>query len=190
MNTNIRRYLNLPEDNAALYLYIILPETALANQGVLDWIQANEPRGCQSYQYGDSIILQINNLGRKILTNDILDAAIDDHGATLKGLPCVAVEVDTVTLDAYVPVGYSPNGQIYDEDGEVLRQKTVDELMICIRGTEGKSIIKCVERVNGKNGNPDGIQMDQLLRFRTQFAAYYVYSDEQLAAWKVANVVE
>ncbi len=195
-----RLYLGIQEDNPADYLYIVLPEDALANQGVLDWIQANTPRGCVVYQHNGSVILQINNLGRKILTNAILDASIDTHGAELRGKPCIAVAVNTAILDADVPVGYSPNGQIYDEEGTVLRQKTVRELMLCIEGINGQSLILGVETGvdyplpdgkgtanSGENGDPRGIQMDQILRFRTQFPGYYVFSEEQLALWKAAN---
>ncbi len=188
IDPRIRRYLGIPEDNPSQYLFIILPEVALSNAGVKDWIQDNFARGCVVLHHLGTVILQVNNLGRKILTNAILDAAIDNHGAVLKGKPCIAVEVNTAILSADVPVGYSPNGQIYDGDGEVIRQKTVEELMLCIRGDIGKSLILCVEMdsPNG-NGNPEGLQMDQVLRFRGQFPGYYVFSAEQLAMWKAVN---
>ena len=199
IDPRIRKYLAIPEDNPADYLFITLPETALENQGVLDWIHDNFARGCYVYPSNGTAILQINNLGRKILTNVLLDAAIDNFGGTLNGLPCIAVEVATAVLSADVPMDYSPNGQIYGKDGEVLRQKTVEELMLCIRGDKGRALILCVEKgVNyplpdggtansGENGDPRGIQMDQVERFRIQFPAYYVYSDEQLALWRANN---
>ena len=189
IDPRIRRYLEIPEDNPADYLYIFLPATALANLAVLGWIHDNDARGCYAYPHNGEVILQITSLGREILTNVLLDAAIDNFNGVLKGKPCIATEVNTAVLSADVPVGYSPNGQIYNDEGEVVRQKTVEELMLCIRGDIGKSIILCVEKdTPDGNGDPSGIQMDQLLRFRNQFTGYYVFSEDQLATWKSNNI--
>ncbi len=199
IDPRIRNYLGIQEDHPSEYLFIVLPEAALLNAGVKSWIQDNFARGCVVLHHLGTVILQVNSLGRGILTNALLNAAIDVHGAELKGKPCIATTVNTAVLDADVPVGYSPNGQILDADGEVLRQKTVRELLLCIEGTKGQSIILCVEKNvtypfpdggtanSGENGDPRGIQMDQVLRFRDQFPGYYVFSDEQLAMWKAVN---
>lgn len=184
----IRKFLGIQEDAPQDYLFITMDESKVDNAGVYKWIQDNYVRGCLAHYNAGSVILQVNNGGRKILTNALLDAAIDTHGAILSGKVCIAAEVNTGTLGANVPVGYSPNGQIYDEEGEVERQKTVEELMVCIRGTEGKSLILCSEKTN--NGNGTGLQMDELERFRGQFSSYYVFSDEQLASWKTTNILE
>jgi len=188
ISPSIRKFLGIQEDAPRDYLFITMEESKVDEAGVYGWIQDNYVRGCLAHYNAGSVILQVNNGGRKILTNVLLDAAIDTHGATLSGKVCIAVEVNTSVLSASVPVGYSPNGQVYDEEGEVLRQKTVEELMVTVTGTEGKSLILCSEKTNGGNGT--GLQMEELLRFRNQFPLYYVFSDEQLAAWKSNNIVE
>ena len=184
----IRKFLGIQEDAPRDYLFITLPESAVENAGVYTWIQDNYARGCLAHYNAGKVILQVNDGGRKILTDTLFNAALDTYGATVSGKVCVAVEVNTATLDVDVPAGYSPNGQILDEEGEVLRQKTVEELMICVRGTEGKSLILCSERTNGENGT--GLQQDELMRFRGQFPTYYVFHDALLAAWKTNNIVE
>ncbi len=183
----IRKFLGVKEDQPFDYLFITMPEAAVLNAAVYTWIQDNFARGCLVHWNNGDVILQINEAGKGILNNTLFDAAIDTHGATMRGDVCVAVEVNTTTLTADVPEGYSPNGQIYDAEGVVVRQKTVEELMICVKGTEGKSLILCSERTNGKNGT--NLQHEELLRFRTQFPAYYVFTKEQRSTWETDNII-
>ncbi len=41
IDPRIRRYLEIPEDNPGDYLFITLPEMALANATVAEWIDDN-----------------------------------------------------------------------------------------------------------------------------------------------------
>lgn len=186
IDPKIREFLNIPQEQPGDYLYITLPEPSVAAAGVYSWIQDNYVRGCLAHYHSGYVTLQVNNAGRGILNNTLFDDAIDIHGATVSGKVCVAVEVATAVLDADVPAGYGDNDTI--TEGEVTRQKTVRELMVCIEGTEGNSLILCAEKTT-PTGNGTGLQHDELLRFRTQFAAYYVFTDEQLSAWKSNNII-
>ena len=182
IDPRIAEFLGIPRGSYNDYLFIVMPDETASDSVVLNWIQNNYARGCLVYYHSGNTILQINNAGRKILTNQLLDAAIDTHSAILKGKVCIATEVNTSLLDVNVPVGYNPPyDQVLDSEGNVLRQKTVREYMIHTEGSQGKSLIFCAEKKDGLNGS--GLQQDEVLRFRSQFPNYYVFSDEQLSAW-------
>lgn len=184
----VLEYLVLPVDNVRDYLYVSIPAIKVDDTLVDEWARKNLARGVSPIQNSGRIIYQVNQIALDQLDNTYFDYIIDVAEGTVAGKLCVAVEVNTSALDVDIPVGYSPNGQIYDEEGEVVRQKTVRELMITIEGTEGKSIVRCAEIKY--NGNASGLQMDELLRFRAQFATYYIHTDAQLANWKANNIVE
>ncbi len=184
----IRNFLGLQKESVRNYLYVTIPEAVVGDTTLDEWAAKNSARAVKTYYHGGNIIYQINQGGIAQMNNTYFDHIIDTLGGTVAGKVCVAQEVNTTILSADVPVGYSPNGQIYDSDGEVERQKTVEELMICVRGTEGKSLILCSEKTN--NGNGTGLQQAELLRFRGQFTNYYVATDAQIATWKSNNIVE
>lgn len=182
----IRKYINVPNVDPKHYLYIIFPEEAVENAGILAWIQENQARAVLSYFADGKHILQVNQLGLKILNSTSIDAVIA-VGGILKSMKVpIGVEVNTNVLDVDVPVGYSPGRDTIQVDEDTTRQKTVRELMICIEGTEGKSVILCAEKDN-PDGNGSGLVHEEFLRFRTQFPSYQVFTDAQLQAWKEAN---
>jgi len=161
-------------------LKIKLPASALTDPAITNWLVKNDiiTDSSINLEFGEE---------KKALLDDAGVAKAVSLGAVFSGDVCFAVQVNTSVLSANVPADYSPNGQIYDEDGEVLRQKTVEELMICIQGTEGKSLILCAEKTN--NGNGTGLQQDELERFMGYFTEFYVFTQAQLADWKSNNII-
>ncbi len=183
----VLEFLDLPVDSVRDYLYVSIPADKVDDTLVDEWARKNLARGVTAIQNSGRLIYAVNQVALAQMDNTYFDYIIDQANGTLAGKVCVGVEVNTAILDADVPVGYSPNGQIYDSEGEVERQKTVEELMICVRGTEGKSLILCSEKTN--NGNGTGLQHEELLRFRGQFTSYYVATDAQIATWKANNII-
>ena len=186
----VRKYLGTPNVQVQDYLYIILPEDAVENAGVLNWIQENQARAVLSYFVDGKHILQVNQLGLKILNSSSIDAAIN-AGGILKSMKVnIGVVVNTSVLDSDVPVSYCDNCTVTEliDGQEVTRQKTVRELMICIEGTEGNSVILCAER-KSIGGNGSGLVHEEFLRFKNQFTNYQVFTDAQLQSWKDSNII-
>jgi len=183
----IREFLGLQKDSVRDYLYVSIPESATSSTEVDEWAQKNLAKAVKTYYHAGRIIYQVNQAGLAEMTDEYFNYIIDTASGTLSGKVCVAVEVNTSILSADVPVNYSPGNDTITE-GEVTRQKTVEELMVCVEGTEGKSLILCSEKTN--NGNGTGLQQEELLRFRTQFNTYYVFTDAMLATWKTNNIIE
>ncbi len=183
----VLEYLGLPIDSARDYLYVSIPADRVDDTLVDEWARKNLARGVTPMQNSGRLIYMVNQVALAQMDDTYFNYIMDIADGILSGKVCVAVEVPTAWMDIDVPVGYSPNGQIYGEDGEVLRQKTVRELMIVVEGTEGNSLILCSEKTNSGNGT--GLQQEELLRFRTQFAAYYVFTDAMLATWKDNNII-
>lgn len=185
----VRKYLDLGQPTVRDFLYMVFPSTAVEDSGIVTWVETNKSRAVVDYYDGTYYVLEINDLGLDILTATQIDYAIT-NGATLKSKKVpIGVVVNTTMLDADVPVGYSPGRETITEtidSEEVTRQKTVEELMVCIRGTEGSSVILCAEKTNGGNGT--GLVHEEFLRFKDQFTTYQVFTDAQLAAWKASNI--
>ena len=178
----VREYLGLAKESVRDYLYVTIPESAVGDTMLDEWALKNSTRAVKTYYSNGQIIYQVNEAGLAQMSDTYFNHIIDTLNGTLSGKVCVAVEVNTGVLDANVPEGYSPNEEWPDGT-----QKTVEELMITIRGTEGRSLILCSERTN--EGNGTGLQMDELARFRTQFTSYYVFTDAMLATWKTNNII-
>jgi len=184
-------YLGLPIDSVRNYLLVSIPADKVNDVLVDEWNKKNYSKGVRVIENSGRIISIVNQTALAEMNNTYFDYIIDQANGVLKaGHTCVAVEVNTSVLDTDVPVGYSPNGSITETiDGEeVTRQKKVRELMLCVEGTEGKSLIRCSEKTN--NGNGTGLQHEELIRFRGQFTSYYVHTKAQLATWKTNNIIE
>lgn len=166
-------------------LNVKLPASALTDPGISAWLVKNTTiiEGSINLKFGEK---------KKALLDDAGVAKAVSLGAVFSGDVCFAVQVNTPILSVDVPNAYdSPirDWVTTDEAGEEVRtRKTVEELMVCIRGTEGKSLILCAEKSN--NGNGTGLQQAELERFMGYFTDFYVFTLAQLSQWKTNNIVE